>query len=156
MAKDKSTNSKVVEKRGVAAWQSALERFDRLFEAAGHEAVFAEPVAAEGATVISAAEVMIGIGGGGGGSFSLDESQAVVDQKPDEEGGRTTDSDDFGGGGGGGAYSRPVAIIIIDRDGVRVKPIYDATKVALAGITAFGSMLFMLARMWRASNAGRE
>jgi hypothetical protein len=36
---------------------------------------------------------------------------------------------------------RPVAIIAIGPDGVRVKPVVDVTKVALAGLTAWVSML---------------
>jgi hypothetical protein len=40
---------------------------------------------------------------------------------------------------------------VINRDGVRVEPIVDVTKVALAFITMLGSMIFMLSRMRRAS-----
>jgi uncharacterized spore protein YtfJ len=150
MAKEKGANTKGVERTGVAAWQAALGRFDKLYEAASHEAVFAEPVAAEGATVIAAAEVMMGMGMGGGGSFPTSEKPAVSPEggEPDDV---SANNDNFGGGGGGGAYSRPVAIIVIDGDGVRVEPVVDATKLALAGITAFGSMIFMITRMWSAA-----
>lgn len=154
MAKEKASNTKAVERTGVAAWQSALERFDNFLETAGQKSVFAEPVAAEGSTVISAAEVMMGVGGGGGGSFRSGESPAADPEAPE-----ATDrppGDDFGGGGGGGAYSRPVAVIVINGDGVRVEPVVDATKIALAAITAFGSMFFMFARMWRAYLGMRE
>jgi uncharacterized spore protein YtfJ len=154
MAKDKAANAKAVERRGVAAWQSALERFDRLFETAGHKAIFAEPVSAEGRTVIGAVEVMIGVGGGGGGSFPTGEKPATDAQAGEGED-AAANNDNFGGGGGGGAFSRPVAVIVIDEDGVRVEPVVDATKVALAAITAFGSMIFMMARMWSAANSKR-
>jgi hypothetical protein len=56
-----------------------------------------------------------------------------------------------GGGGGGVGIGRPVAAIIINRDGVRVEPIIDLTKVALAFITMLGSMFFMTSRMRRAA-----
>jgi uncharacterized spore protein YtfJ len=154
MAKDKPVNAKAVERRGIAAWQSVMERFDRLFDAAGHKAVFAEPILAEGRTVIGAAEVMIGVGGGGGGSFPTGEKPAA-DVEVGEGEDAAANNDNFGGGGGGGAFSRPVAIIVIDEGGVRVEPVVDATKVALAGITAFGSMIFMVARMWGAANSKR-
>jgi uncharacterized spore protein YtfJ len=154
VAKKKSTNANDAAQPGVRPWQSALNRFDRLFDAASHEAVFAEPIAAEGQTVIGAAEVMLAVGMGGGGSFKMDQQPVAVDLVEDEEGEQAAGSDDFGGGGGGWGLSRPVAIIVIDRNGVRVEPVVDATKVALAGITAFGSMMFMLARMWGAARRG--
>lgn len=152
MAKDKAASTKSVERTGMAAWQSALQRFDNFLENAGHRSVFAEPVEAEGRTVIGAAEVMMGVGGGGGGSFKYGNGE-----RPDDDGAEVAEegrapSDDFGGGGGGGAFTRPVAVIIIDEDGVRVEPVVDATKVALAAITAFGSMVLLFARMWRGAS----
>ncbi len=53
----------------------------------------------------------------------------------------------MGGGGGGFAQSRPVAVIVIDRDGVRVEPVVDVTKLGLAALTVFGSFLFLISRM---------
>jgi uncharacterized spore protein YtfJ len=149
MAKEKPSNTKAVERTGVAAWQSALARFDSFLEMAGHKSVFAEPIEAEGSTVIGTAETIMGWGGGGGGSFKMGESPVAVDSEDPEVDARPP-GDDFGGGAGGGAYTRPVAVIVIDGDGVRVEPVVDATKIALAAITAFGSMFFMFARMWRA------
>jgi uncharacterized spore protein YtfJ len=148
MAKEKASNTKAVERTGVAAWQSALNRFDNFLESAGHKSVFAEPIAAEGSTVIGAAETMMGWGGGGGGSFKMGEGPIATDSEGPEADARPP-GDDFGGGAGGGAYTRPVAVIVIDDDGVRVEPVVDATKIALAAITAFGSMFFMIARRWR-------
>lgn len=154
MAKDKAAQAKdkEVERTGSAAWQSALDRFDRFFAIAGHESVFAPPVEAGGRTVISAAEVMAGFGGGGGGSFRTNADPAAGSDDPE----RRSPGEDFGLGSAGAAYSRPVAVIVIDGDGVRVEPVVDATKIALAGLTAFGSMLFMLARMWLAYRSMRE
>jgi len=54
-----------------------------------------------------------------------------------------------GGGGGGRAFARPVAAIVVTPNGVRVKPIVDVTKIALAALTAFGFMFAMVARMSR-------
>lgn len=108
----------------------------RLFDAARPEAVFAEPVSADGRTVIAAAEVLVGAGFGGGGGSGPSSEEA----NPGENTG-------LGGGGGGFTQSRPVAVIIIDSDGVRVEPVVDATKLGLAALTVFGSMFFFLARM---------
>ena len=56
-----------------------------------------------------------------------------------------------GGGGGGGTTARPVAAIIMGPDGVRVEPIVDPTKIAIAFFTAFGAMMIALRKMRQAS-----
>jgi hypothetical protein len=100
---------------------------DKVFAAAQPGLVFSAPVVAGAYTIITASEVMAGGGFGvGGGS----------DQSPTDN---TTTAGGHGGGGGGGASARPVAAIVIGPDGVKVKPIFDITKVALAGITAGGA-----------------
>lgn len=119
---------------------AVMARADRLLDTARPEAVFSAPVTAEGRTVIAAAEVLVGAGfGGGGGSGPTSEGQS--------EGENTG----MGAGVGGFAQSRPVAVVIIDRDGVRVEPVVDVTKLGIAALTVFGSMFFFLARMLRGS-----
>ena len=44
-----------------------------------------------------------------------------------------------GGGGGAGAMARPVAVIVVGPDGVRVKPVLDTTKLALTALGVFGA-----------------
>lgn len=61
--------------------------------------------------------------------------------------GATTPGEGRGMGGGGGASGRPVAAIVIGPDGVTVRPIFDATTIALVGITALGTLLALLLRM---------
>ncbi len=56
-------------------------------------------------------------------------------------------------GGGGGSSGRPVAIIVVGPVGVAVKPIFDITKVALAGIAAWITVLTIFRKARRASNA---
>jgi uncharacterized spore protein YtfJ len=56
-----------------------------------------------------------------------------------------------GGGGGGAAGGRPVAVIIIDQEGVRVEPVVDVTKVALAFFTMLGSVFVMGAKIRKAA-----
>ncbi len=120
-----------------------VSRVDGLFDVARPEAVFAPPVTVGGRTVISAAELLDGMGIGGGGGPS-----------PATEGQAEGENVGMGAGGGGYAQSRPVAVIIIDGDGVRVEPVVDVTKLGLAAITVLGSMFFFLARMMRGSRGG--
>ena len=56
-----------------------------------------------------------------------------------------------GMGGGGGSSGRPVAIIIIiGPEGVTVKQVVDVTRIALAGVTAWGTMFMLLRGMRKA------
>jgi hypothetical protein len=41
---------------------------------------------------------------------------------------------------GGGSMGRPVAVITIGPEGVTVKPVVDATKIALAAVTAWAAV----------------
>ena len=69
--------------------------------------VVGEPITVEGATLIPLICVGFGFGAGGG--------QCKGEAKQKGEG--------AGGGTGGGAWVRPIAIIIIDKSGVRIEPI---------------------------------
>ena len=124
---------------------------EKLFTVAQPGAVFSEPVSAAGRTVITASEVNVGMGVGfgfGGGSAAPEGQEA-------EEGEVEMDSGmGGGGGGGGGASGRPVAVIDVSEDGVRVEPVVDATKVAIAFFTTLGSMFFMLTKMRKAASRG--
>ena len=109
----------------------------RLFDVARTDAVYSQPLTQGGVTVITASELSVSMGVGFGGGEGED----------DEEG-----SGSGGGGGGGGfAMGRPVAVIAIDQHGVTVSPVFDLTKVAIAGITALGAMFIAYRRMVRAS-----
>jgi uncharacterized spore protein YtfJ len=128
------------------AHQQAATMLEKIFAAAQPGAVYGQPVGAEGYTVITAAEVTSGGGFGMGmglgppsrpGSRAAPTAQAA--QREDRQSGGAG-----GVGGGGGAMGRPVAIIAIGPDGVRIKPVVDVTKVALAGLTAWVSMLGLL------------
>ena len=54
-----------------------------------------------------------------------------------------------GGGGGGFSMARPVAVISVGPEGVRVEPIVDVTKLGLAFLTLLGSMLMTWRKMRR-------
>ncbi len=75
--------------------------------------VVGEPITVEGNTLIPLVSVGFGFGVGGG--------QGTEPQK-----GRG-----YGGGTGGGGGVKPVALIIINKDGVRVEPIKSGTTSLL-------------------------
>lgn len=139
------------------SWDQAAKTVEKLFDVAQPGAVFSEPLTSEGRTIITASEVMVGMGvgyGTGGGSFA----GMKADEKATEEGESSVPSGGgFGGTGGGGGYStgRPVAAIIIEAEGVRIEPIFDVTKVGLAFFTMLGSVFFMLLKMNQAANRGK-
>ncbi|MCB8984739.1 MAG: hypothetical protein H6659_13000 [Ardenticatenaceae bacterium] len=118
--------------------EQANELMGKLFTAAQPESLFTKPTVQGDYAVIMASEMMgglgYGFGGGGGGSA------------PDEE-----DGSGFGGGGGGGGsmMARPVAAISVGPDGVRVEPIVDPTKIAIAFFTSMAAMFITLRRINR-------
>jgi uncharacterized spore protein YtfJ len=85
-----------------------------------------------------------GYGFGGGSAPAAPPGQTPGQEQEDVGGGG-------GIGGGGGSSGRPVAAIVIGPEGVRVKPVTDATKIALAIFTTVGAMAMMLGRMRRLS-----
>ncbi len=103
-----------------AAIDTVRDTMDKFLETADVTKAFGEPVEAEGHTIIPAAEVVSGMGFGSGYGG---------DAKGDGGG---------GGGGGGHSFSRPVAVIIASPGGVRMEPVVDATKIALAFFTTIG------------------
>jgi uncharacterized spore protein YtfJ len=130
--------------------QDAKELVERLFVVAEPDAVFGKPVTQGEYTAITARELTIGLGfgfGGGGGrgpNGPAGEEVGETETLPGAGAG-------FGGGGGGGGSSagRPVAVIEIGPAGVRVEPIVDPTKIAIAMFTTLGSMGIMLMKMAR-------
>ena len=136
------------------AREQAATMLEKILAAAQPGAVYGQPVGAEGYTVITAAEVTSGGGFGMGmglGPPSRPGSRAAPTAEAAQPGDRQTGG--AGGlGGGGGAMGRPVAIIAIGPDGVTVKPVVDVTKVALAGLTAWASMLGLVRARRRARN----
>jgi uncharacterized spore protein YtfJ len=114
---------------------------DRFLATASVEAVYGEPVQNGDTTIIPCAEVLAGMGFGLGFGMGGDKAK---------EGDKTDFGSGSGGGGGGRTFSRPVAVIVASPNGVRVEPVIDVTKIALAALTAGGFMVSMVARMMRA------
>ena len=120
-------------------WLNTLQTTMDTFLSAGNvEAVYGPPISQGETIVIPAAEVLsiagFGLGSGGG-------SRGSADPENTGSGG--------GGGGGGRVFARPVAAIVISPGGVRIEPIVDVTKIALAMFTTLGFMAALLRRMTR-------
>jgi uncharacterized spore protein YtfJ len=126
---------------GLDAFQDTMEEF---LAAADVRVVYGEPIQHEDTIIIPTAEVLCVLGYGvGSGSGTSSEGRP---ENPSVGKGS-------GGGGGGRILSRPVAVVIASPEGIRVEPVVDITKVALAGLTALGFMIGMMFRMSRRHRA---
>jgi uncharacterized spore protein YtfJ len=117
---------------------------EAFIETASVDRVYGAPIEVGDTKIIPAAEnlVVLGFGAGGGYGFSEGKEDSEIPEG---------DSGAGGGVGGGRTLSRPVAVIIASPEGIRVEPVFDRTKVAMAAITAAGFMAGMLFRMTRGS-----
>ena len=80
--------------------------------------VVGEPITVEGVTLIPLISVGFGFGAGGG------EGKGEAKQK----------GEGVGGGTGGGAGVKPIAMVIIDKEGVRIEPIKGGMATAIEKI----------------------
>jgi uncharacterized spore protein YtfJ len=80
--------------------------------------IVGEPIIIEGKTIIPLISIAFGFGAGGGSGKG--------------EGSRKGEGE--GGGTGGGAIIRPVAVIISDKDGMRVEPVVGGIAGAMEKI----------------------
>lgn len=128
--------SSVIQERPADGYvaRTVEQTLDRLYRAARPDVVFGQPIERGDTTIIPCLEVSLGMGMGGGSGSNPAADQ--VDRRTGE-----------GMGAGGGATGRPVAVIVMSRDNVRVQPIVDMTKVGLAALTTAGFALFWLARL---------
>ena len=120
---------------GLELFQNTMEEF---LAAADVRVVYGEPIQHEDTLIIPTAEVLCGMGFGVGSGSGTSAEQNP--EKPSQGSG-------IGGGGGGRILSRPVAVVVASPEGVRVEPVVDITKIALAGLTALGFMVGMMFRM---------
>ena len=111
----------------------------QLANSARVDAVFGQPVERAGTIIIPCAEIAVGLGMGTGSG-------------PMDEHGRPVGS---GGGGGGGSRGRPIAVIVMSNDGVRVEPVLDLTRIVLATFTTGAFMLVWLGRLTRLGRSGK-
>ncbi len=110
---------------------SVEQVLNRLVSNATVDSVFGRPIERDGATIIPCSEIMVGFGMGSG-TGPVDEKGNLTGQ---------------GGGGGGGSQGRPIAVIVMTKEGVRVEPVLDLTKVVLASFTTGAFMLFWFGRL---------
>jgi uncharacterized spore protein YtfJ len=89
--------------------KSTMEEIERIL---GTKTVVGEPINIEGNTLIPLVSVGFGFGAGGG--------SGMCPIKADK-------GEGYGGGTGGGAGIKPVAVIIVNKDGVRLESIKEAT-----------------------------
>ena len=90
------------------------------------KAVYGEPIAAQGKTVIPVAKIIYGYGGGAG-------TGAVGNAGVRSE----------GGGGGGGARAIPVGVVEVSAQQTRFVPITDRRKLAGAAVMGIGLGLWL-------------
>ena len=96
--------------------KTSLEEIERVLTS---KTVVGEPMTFEGNTLVPLVRIAFGFGVGGvaGGGMGKDE-------KSKGEG--------SGGAAAGGAWIKPVAVIVINKDGVKIEPITGATGSVLA------------------------
>jgi len=92
--------------------KTTLGEIEKVLDA---KTVVGEPITIEGMTLIPLMSVGFGFAAGGG--------TGKGETKEATEGG--------GSGSGGGAGLRPIAIIVIDKDGVRIEPIKGGMATAI-------------------------
>lgn len=133
MMTDKETDLPDIEH----AYTVVQETLSKLVDAADVTKVYGRPIKQGDVSVIPASEnlTLMGFGVGAGGGENVGENGG-----PGAGG---------GGGGGGRTLSRPVAIIVVTPEGAYVEPVMDATKIAMAALTAAGFMFGMMVRMAR-------
>jgi len=127
----------------IRTYEESIRLTERLLEVTEPGVVFSKPTKSGEYTLITASEVMVGLGSGYGyGVSEPGESHETGTEKfqpPAGSGG--------GGGGGGMSSGRPVAVISVGPEGVQVHPVLDRTKLGIALLSAVGSMLFAVGRM---------
>ena len=109
-----------------------FEQLDDTRRQASVDGVFGAPIEADGKTVIPIAAAAFGFGMGAGESSRSAEGDGKAD---------------LGLGGGSGYVARPMAMAVIDRDGVRIQPVEDENRIAQAGMLLGAWTIFWTARV---------
>jgi uncharacterized spore protein YtfJ len=102
-------------------------------EKASVNAVYGEPVTAGDKTVIPMADIKYAFGLGYG------EGPAQSDEQDESQAGS------HGGGVGGGIAARPVAVLEITHDEVKIKPVIDEGRIVLASLLTGVWSIFWIA-----------
>ena len=103
--------------------------------------VVGEPITIQGATLVPL--ISVGFGFGAGGASGRGEAK----QK----------GEGTGGGTGGGAWVKPIAIVIIDKEGVRIEPIRGGMATAIERIgETIPQMIEKSIEKWRERKKEKE
>jgi uncharacterized spore protein YtfJ len=131
-----------VQKEAQPTIEMTTEFMSKMADVANVNAVFGQPIQRGDTIVIPCSEVSIGggLGFGRGPATTNEQGKVAVGQ---------------GGGAGGGATGRPLAVIVMSPEGVRVNPIMDMTKVGLAVLSTTAFVLLWLGRLGRATKADK-
>ncbi len=97
-------------------FKDAVEEIERMLNS---KAVVGEPINIEGNTIIPLVSIGFGFGAGG--------ASGKCPVKADQ-------SEGYGGGTGAGGGIKPVAVIIVNKDGVRLESVKGATGSVLAKV----------------------
>ena len=111
-----------------------MDEFADTRRQASVDAVFGTPVESEGKTVIPIASAMYGFGMGAG-----------ISAAPASTEGKKAASS--GAGGGSGYVTRPMAVAVIDAQGVRIESITNEERIALSGMLLGAWAIFWVARV---------
>jgi len=130
----------------VSGQTQAVELMEKLLAVADSKSVFSEPVESGEYKVITASEVSVGMG------FGFGSGRTFGSVENSEESGQADNGYGGGGGGGGASTARPVAAIEIGPHGVRVEPIVDPTKIAVAFFTTLISIFTIVGWAKNAAN----
>jgi uncharacterized spore protein YtfJ len=91
-------------------FKQAVDEIERMLNT---KTVVGEPLSIEGNTIIPLVSVGFGFAAGGGSGKATNQGEGV------------------GGGTGGGGGVKPVAVLIVNKDGVRMEPIKSGTASVL-------------------------
>ena len=103
--------------------KGSVEEMERLLNA---KTVVGEPVTVDGNTIIPLLSIGFGFGAGGGTGKGRKDGR---------------DGEGAGGGTGGGGGVKPIAVIIINKDGVKVEPIAGPPSILEKVGAAIGAAL---------------
>lgn len=138
-----SNNVNTLIRESAPTQEKANELMSRMFDAARPDHLYSAPTVQGQYAVITASEVIggLGYGYGGGGGFAPENADGTLREDAPNGG--------FGGGGGGGGsvVGRPVAVISIGPDGVRVEPVFDTTKIIITLLTSLAAIFVALGRI---------
>lgn len=141
--------------RGQEGLGAACDTLGDFLDSASVDRVYGEPVVHGETLVIPAAEIVAALGFGVGSGRSRAPACCGLESEREAGGdeggpgecaagglaGAAVDADDgqpplrvSGGGGAGRTFARPVALVIVSAEGVRVRPVVDTTKIVLASL----------------------